>query len=169
MARNIEIKARIASVDAVLPKARTLADGDAVTIEQDNTFYAVPHGRLKLRRFADSSAELIHYHRADTVDAKASDYVRVATADPDALDAALTRACGTIGRVTKRRLLLIAGQTRIHLDRVDRLGDFIELEVVLRDGEDDAHGIAVAEDLMRALGLADAPRVAGAYRDLLLR
>jgi len=69
MARNIEIKARIASVDAVLPKARTLADGDAVTIEQDDTFYAVPHGRLKLRRFADSSAELIHYHRADTVDA----------------------------------------------------------------------------------------------------
>ena len=169
MARNVEIKARIGSVDAVLPRARALADGDAVAIDQDDTFYAVPNGRLKLRRFGDGGAELIHYFRADTVDAKASDYVRVPATDPDALDAALTRACGTIGRVLKRRLLLLAGPTRIHLDRVERLGDFIELEVVLGDGETDADGIAVADDLMRALGLADAPRVAGAYRDLLPR
>ena len=169
MARNVEIKARIASVEAVLARAASIADGAPVVIDQDDTFFAVAHGRLKLRRFADGSAELIQYHRDDRADAKASDYVRVPVADADALADALTRACGTRGRVRKRRLLLMAGQTRIHLDRVDRLGDFIELEVVLRDGEDDAHGIAVAEDLMRALGLADAPRVAGAYRDLLLR
>ena len=72
MPRNIEIKARIDSVEALLPTALTLADGPAELIVQDDTFFAVPIGRLKLREFADGSAELIHYHRPDTQAAKAS-------------------------------------------------------------------------------------------------
>jgi adenylate cyclase class IV len=167
MARNIEIKARIESIEALLPRARALADGDAVLIEQDDTFFAAPHGRLKLRRFADGSAELIHYHRPDSGAAKASDYVRVAVSDPDALAEALGRACGKLGRVRKRRWLLLAGPVRIHLDRVEDLGDFMELEVVLRSGQTDAEGVAVADALMHDLGLDEAPRLAGAYLDLL--
>jgi len=166
MARNIEIKARIASVEAVLARATPIADGAPVVIDQDDTFFAVAHGRLKLRRFADGSAELIQYHRDDSADAKASDYVRVPVADADALAEALTRACGTRGRVRKRRLLLMAGQTRMHLDRVDGLGDFLELEVVLRDGQSDADGTAIAERLMTALAIAPEDRLAGAYLDL---
>ena len=130
------------------------------------TGLAVAHGRLKLRRFADGSAELIHYHREDRAAAKASDYVRVPVADAGALAEALSRACGAIGRVRKRRLLLLAGQTRIHLDRVEGLGDFLELEVVLRDGQTDADGVAIAERLMAALDVASTERLAGAYLDL---
>ena len=167
MARNIEIKARIASVEAVLARATSIADGAPVVIDQDDTFFAVAHGRLKLRRFADGSAELIQYHRDDSADAKASDYVRVPVADADALAEALTRACGTRGRVRKRRLLLMAGQTRMHLDRVDGLGDFLELEVVLRDGQSDADGTAIAERLMTALAIGPGDRLAGAYLDLI--
>lgn len=167
MARNIEIKAHIDSVEALLPRARAVADGAPVLIEQDDSFFAAPHGRLKLRRFADGSAELIHYHRPDTAAAKASDYVRMAVPDPESLAQALTRACGLLGRVRKRRWLLQAGPTRIHLDRVEGLGDFMELEVVLRHGQSDAEGVAVAEALMCSLGLAGAPRLAGAYLDLL--
>ena len=165
MARNIEIKARIGSVEALLPRARALADGDAELIEQDDQFFTVPHGRLKLRRFADGSAELIHYHRANGTEARASDYVRVPVPDPDALALALLRANGNAGRVRKQRWLLLAGQTRIHLDRVEGLGDFMELEVVLRDGQADAEGQAIAEGLMLALGLAMAPRLSGSYLD----
>ena len=166
MARNIEIKARIDSIDALLPRARALADGAPERIDQDDTFYRVPHGRLKLRRFADGSAELIHYHRPDTADARASDYVRVPVADADALDQALARANGRLGRVRKQRCLLLHGQTRIHLDRVEGLGDFLELEVVLRDGQSDAQGHDIAESLMQALDLTCAPRLAGSYLDL---
>jgi predicted adenylyl cyclase CyaB len=166
MARNIEIKARIASVEAMLPRAQSLADGAPVVIDQDDTFFAVTHGRLKLRRFAHGSAELIQYHRTDHADAKASDYVRVPVADADVLATALDRACGTVGRVRKRRLLLMAGQARIHLDRVEGLGDFLELEVVLRDGQTDADGIAIAERLMAALDIAPSERLDGAYLDL---
>jgi len=168
MPRNIEIKAAIHSVETLLPRARALADGDAVLITQDDSFFTVPHGRLKLRQFEDGSAELIHYHRPDSGEAKASDYVRVAVADPAALREALQRACGDGGRVRKQRWLLMAGATRIHIDRVEGLGDFMELEVVLADGQSDAAGTLVAESLMRRLGLADAPRLAGSYLDMLV-
>ena len=171
MPRNIELKARIASVEALLPLARAVAGGEAELIDQDDSFFSVAHGRLKLRQFADGSAELIHYQRNDTASAKASDYVRVAVAEPAALREALARACGLLGRVRKRRWLLLAERdgfgTRIHLDRVEGLGDFMELEVVLREGQTDAAGSAQADALMEALGLAAAERIAGAYLDLL--
>jgi len=167
VARNIEIKARIESVETLLPRARALADGDVEIIDQDDSFFRVPHGRLKLRQFADGSAELIHYHRPDGAEPKASDYVRVPVPDPAALREALARANGLLGRVRKRRWLLLAGQTRIHVDRVEGLGDFMELEVVLREDQSDAQGAAIAQALMQQLGLHDAPRLAGAYLDLL--
>jgi adenylate cyclase class IV len=173
MPRNIEIKARLPDgIDALLPRAQALAVGAPELIAQDDSFFRVPHGRLKLRQFADGSAELLHYHRADAADAKASDYVRVPAPDPAALRDALARACGLLGRVRKQRWLLLVDDaagfhTRIHLDRVEGVGDCMELEVVLQEGQTDAQGAAVAEALMDALGLQHAPRLACAYLDLL--
>jgi adenylate cyclase class IV len=167
MARNVEIKARIGSVAALLPVASALADGPAQTIAQDDTFFACPNGRLKLRDFGDGRGELIHYRRADAAGAKLSDYVRVATDEPAALREALARAHGVIGRVRKARLLLLAGQTRIHLDQVEGLGDFLELEVVLRDGQTEADGAGIADAWLAQLGVAASQRLAGAYLDLL--
>ena len=167
MPRNIEIKTRIASVAALLPRARALADGDAELIEQDDTFFNVPQGRLKLREFADGSAELIHYQRADTPGARASDYLRLPVAQAAAMRQLLARGLGIQSRVRKRRFLLLAGQTRMHLDDVQELGTFLELEVVLGDGQSDAEGHEIAERVMAELDLAMAPRLGGAYLDLL--
>jgi adenylate cyclase class IV len=94
MPRNIEVKARIDSVHALLPVARAVAGGETTVIDQDDTFFAVPQGRLKLREFADGSAELIHYHRPDVEQAKVSDYVRVPVADPAALREAAAFSAG---------------------------------------------------------------------------
>ena len=68
----------------------------------------------------------------------------------------------------KQRLLLLVGQTRIHLDRVDGLGDFVEIEVVLRDDQTEAGGAATAQALLRQLGVASGQRLTGAYLDLLV-
>ena len=167
MARNVEVKARVDSVEALLPRARALADGDAERIEQDDTFFACTHGRLKLRDFGDGSGELIHYERADSSGPKLSDYVRASTSDATALREALSRAHAVIGRVRKTRLLLLVGQTRIHLDRVEGLGDFIELKVVLLAEQCEAEGVATAEALLGQLGIKANQRIAGAYFDLL--
>ncbi len=170
MPRNIEIKARIDSVNTLLPRAQAVSGGRPETIHQDDTFFRVPHGRLKLREFADGSAELIHYHRPDSGEARASDYVRVPVPDAAALREALARGCGLLGRVRKERVLLLVSDggftTRIHLDRVEGLGDFMELEVMLQDGQSDADGADVAGRLMQALGLGYAERISGAYLDL---
>ncbi len=167
MPRNIEVKLRVDGLDALLPVAQALCAAGPELIEQDDTFFNVRHGRLKLRQFANGSGELIQYHRPDSPAAKASEYRRVPAPDPAALREALALSCGLLGRVRKTRWLLMAGRTRIHLDRVQGLGDFLELEVVLHDGEADAVGVAEAQGLLHALGLGDAPQEPGAYLDLL--
>jgi adenylate cyclase len=167
MTRNVEVKARIDSVEALLPRARLLADGEPTLIAQDDTFFACARGRLKLRDFGDGRGELIAYARADAAGPKLSDYVRAPTTDPAALRDALTRAHGAIGRVRKIRHLLMVGATRIHLDRVEGLGDFLELEVMLRDGQSVDEGDAIAVRLLRELGIDPAQHVAVAYLDLL--
>jgi predicted adenylyl cyclase CyaB len=168
MPANVEIKARIPSVDALLPLAQALSDDKHLQrIHQDDSFFAVPYGRLKLRVFHDGAGELIHYLRADATGPKLSDYVRVPAPEPDALREALQRACGLIGRVRKHRILALVGQTRIHLDQVEGLGEFMELEVMLRDGQTEAEGQAIAHDLMQRLGVRPEQLVQGAYFDLL--
>jgi len=168
MPANVEIKARIASVQALLPRALALSeDKHAQLIHQDDSFFTVPHGRLKLRVFADGTGELIHYHRADADGPKVSDYVISAITEPDTLREALERACGLLGRVRKERILVLVGQTRVHLDRVEGLGDFLELEVVLQAGQAEAHGEAIARALMVQLAVPESALVAGAYLDLL--
>jgi predicted adenylyl cyclase CyaB len=175
MARNIEIKARVgdaAAAAALRQRAVALAGREPEILHQDDSFFVLNagRGRLKLRQFADGHGELIHYHRADDTEARASDYVRVPLADATACAAlreALSRGLGLLGRVQKQRQLLHVGRTRVHLDEVTGLGHFMELEVVLAAGDADAAGVAEAEGLMQALGLAEAPRLAGSYLDLL--
>lgn len=167
MPRNIEIKARIAGVQQLLPRAAALAGQAAVEILQDDTFFACPNGRLKLRAFSPERGELIFYQRADQQGPKESFYVLSPTASPDTLREALTLAWGQAGRVRKRRLLLLVGRTRVHLDEVEGLGDFLELEVVLRDDESADTGVREAHALMAQLGVEPGDLVDGAYVDLL--
>jgi adenylate cyclase class IV len=117
--------------------------------------------------FSNGAGELIHYHRPDAAGPKLSDYVLVPVADPDSLREALARACGLIGRVRKHRILALVGPTRIHLDQVEGLGDFLELEVTLQGGQTEAEGTAIAHDLMARLGVQPQQLLEGAYFDLL--
>jgi len=167
MARNIEIKARIADPVAVREKVVALADAGPTEIAQDDTFFNCPAGRLKLRAFSNTHGELIFYRRSDQRGPKESYYVRTATAEPELLRQTLALAYGETGRVRKQRTLFLAGRTRIHLDEVERLGSFLELEVVLGEGEPADAGVREAEDLMSRLGIKAPQLIDRAYIDLL--
>ena len=167
MARNIEIKARVADMDALAARAAAIADGGPTEIPQDDTFFRCGNGRLKLRAFEDGRGELIFYRRPDAGGPKVSFYVLSPTDSPDTLREALTLSNGQEGRVVKHRTLFMVGRTRVHLDRVQGLGDYMELEVVLADDESAEDGTREAHALMARLGIAPDCLVTGAYHDLL--
>ncbi|MGE4537280.1 MAG: class IV adenylate cyclase [Desulfovibrio sp.] len=167
MARNVEIKAKIDSIDAMRPLAAKLADAGPQEILQDDTFFACQRGRLKLRAFPDGTGELIFYQRPDSHGPKTSDYTISPTRSPETLRQALTAAYGQVGRVRKKRTLFLIGRTRLHLDLVEGLGDFLELEVVLDPTESAATGEATAKALLAQLGISQEQLVARAYVDLL--
>jgi predicted adenylyl cyclase CyaB len=167
MARNIEIKARIESVESVAPKAAALAKAGPIEIAQDDTFFRCEAGRLKLRVLSSDSAELIFYRRANQRGPQESFYLRSPSAAPDSLRECLSLAYGQIGRVRKQRTLFLVDRTRLHLDRVEGLGHFLELEVPLAEDEPAEFGIREAVKIMQKLGVEPAQLVEGAYLDLL--
>lgn len=167
MPRNIEIKARITSVEALVPKAAAIADHGPIEIVQDDAFFACESGRLKLRAFSKERGELIFYRRANQKGPKESFYLRSPTSAPEVLRESLSLAYGQVGRVQKHRTLFLVGRTRIHLDRVAGLGHFLELEVVLEDHESSEIGVREAHVLMARLGVEPSQLIEGAYVDLL--
>jgi predicted adenylyl cyclase CyaB len=164
---NVEIKARVADFARLRSLAETLSDTAEQVIEQEDTFFAAPTGRLKLRTLAPNRGELIAYERADVAGPKRSDYCIYRTGDPAGLKATLSHALGVLGVVRKTRHLFLVGQTRIHLDDVEGLGHYLELEVVLRPDQSTAGGMEITEALMRQLGIMPSDLVEGAYFDRL--
>ena len=169
MPRNIEIKAHIDSVEALTPKVAALADKGPIDIRQDDTFFRCESGKLKLRAFSAEAGELIFYRRPDQQGPKESFYLRSPTSAPETLRESLSLAYGITGRVQKHRTLFLVGRTRVHLDRVEGLGQYMELEVVLEDGESVDAGVDEAYDLMARLGIERSQLVETAYVDLLAR
>jgi predicted adenylyl cyclase CyaB len=167
MASNIEVKARVDDFEALKARVASLSDTSLEIIPQEDTFFNTEQGRLKLRVLAPDLGVLIYYERPDQDGPKRSDYHLAETRDPESLKKTLTLALGVRGVVRKTRHLYMAGQTRIHLDDVEGLGYFMELEVVMHDGQSDAEGQAIAEDLMRRLGVRKDAWLEGAYMDLI--
>ena len=120
-----------------------------------------------MRDFLNGSGELIFYRRANQSGPKESFYLRSFTSTPDVLRESLSLAYGQAGRVVKHRTLFLVGRTRVHLDRVEGLGDFLELEVVLSENEPSGAGEREANELMSRLGIEPHQLVEGAYVDLL--
>lgn len=169
MPSNIEIKAVLkhrAEVEAV--DAR-LSDAAPEIIYQYDVFFRCEGARLKLRILEPNHGELIRYQRANAAEVRRSNYTIARTTDPYVLLDILTATLGRTGEVRKTRTLYLIGQTRVHLDRVDGLGEFLELEVVLRPDQGDAEGRHIAEALLSEFHIEKEHLLAEAYVDLLAR
>jgi predicted adenylyl cyclase CyaB len=167
MADNIEIKARVRDMVTLRERVESLSDTPCQVIPQEDTFFFTPQGRLKLRSLAPDYAQLVYYLRPDTRGPKHSEYYIFETDKPEQLKGILTAAYGLRGVVRKVRYLYLVGQTRIHLDEVEGLGQFMELEVVMRPEQTAAEGELIAQDLMTRLGIQPEDLIDVAYMDLL--
>lgn len=167
MGRNIEIKARARNFERQRRIAEEIGNGPARHLIQEDTFFNVPAGRLKLRALEDGSGELIQYYRVDSTGPAESRYRLYPTGDPESLKDVLAAALGTRAVVRKQRTVHLVGPTRIHLDRVEGLGDFVELEVVLEPDQGPEEGVRTAEGLMSKLQIEEPDLIRAAYVDLL--
>ncbi|XP_074554573.1 uncharacterized protein LOC141810704 isoform X2 [Halichoeres trimaculatus] len=169
MPSNVEIKAKVCDPSKFAEKAAELSQSEGTIIRQHDTFFYCKQGRLKLRDFMNNSGQLIFYERPDTDGPKLSRYSISPTNDPPSLRDVLSDALGVKGEVKKERRLFLIGQTRVHLDTVEGLGNFMELEVVMRPEQTVEEGQQIAEDLMEKLGVPKESLVTGAYMDLILQ
>lgn len=164
---NVEIKARVGDPGALRERVLALSEGASQRLRQNDTFFEVPAGRLKLRVIDERQGELICYRRSDERGPTPSAYQISRVDDPDALQRVLSTALGVRGVVRKEREVFLVGRTRVHLDRVEGLGSFLELEVVLAPGEPVERGHAEAQDLLDALRVHPEDLERSAYVDLL--
>jgi homotetrameric cytidine deaminase len=166
--RNVELKARDPAPERTLRAALAHGARDAGVLEQADTYFAAREGRLKLREEVGRGAQLIAYQRPGAAVARTSAYRLTDVPDAAALRAALDETIGTVVVVRKRRHVLLWEQVRIHLDDVEGLGGFVELEAVAPADSDLAVEHARVAEVRAALGIADERVVAEGYAALLL-
>ena len=165
---NVELKARLASMDAAREVASRLATDRASDQHQIDTYFHCQQGRLKLREIDDAPAVLISYQRPDTSTAKPSRYYLIDAPDPCAMLQGLTEALGILVRVEKLREIYFYKNVRIHLDQVEQLGAFLEFEAVLADESEIAAGKEVVAWLQTQFDIQPADLLTSSYSDMQL-
>lgn len=161
--RNIELKATDLTPERSIETCRALNAEDRGTIWQRDSYFDVPFGGLKLREEDPGRPHLVQFERADEPQQRESRYRIVEAGDAQTLLAALTAAIGLTVVVTKRRHLFLWQGVRIHLDDVERLGTFIELEAVAPPDSDLHHEHALISHLLSAFGITDERLLAVGY------
>jgi homotetrameric cytidine deaminase len=164
--RNVELKALDPDPARSLAVCRELGAEDRGVLRQRDTYFRARAGRLKLREEEPGGAVLIQYDRPDAAEARESRYRLTRVEDPDDLRESLDDALGTLVVVEKERRLLLWDGVRIHLDTVDGLGSFVELEGVAPPESDLEPEREKVARLQQALGIADV--LTDSYSDRLL-
>jgi len=165
--KNVELKARLGSLNSARETAQRLCGQATTTMRQVDTYFRGANGRLKLRVIDEDRAELIWYEREDAADAISSDYRIVEIVDWDGLSESLELAYGLDCRVAKTRELFLFENVRIHLDQVETLGPHLEFEAVLGPSHDEAEGHRLVARLQREFSLTPGQMIDCSYSDLI--
>jgi adenylate cyclase, class 2 len=164
--RNLEAKFHLPDLDRARRAAESLGYRERAVLVQRDTFFRVAAGKLKLRE-EQAGAWLIHYGRNAAGALQVSTYEIVAVPDASTMRTMLAAALGVIAEVRKRRILLTRDNVRLHLDRVEGLGEFGEIEAVIAPGGDPERSRTAVDELLRALGVAPEDLIEQSYFELM--
>ena len=164
--KNLELKAKCGPLDSVRQQLYNFKAEYRRTVKQIDTYFNVPKGRLKLREIHGGNAHLVYYDRLNSAESRYSTYQICDIPSPAAFKEILSTILGVKVTVEKQRELWLFGDTRIHLDRVINLGEFIELETVIRN-QTEQEAWAEHQLVKDALGILDGDLIAESYSDLL--
>jgi adenylate cyclase class IV len=162
---NVEFKAELRDIALARTICRAIGASFILTMDQTDTYFRVPSGRLKKRECEGEPTEWIYYERADKAAARLSRFTIYSA--QQARERFGETSLPVRAVVRKRRELYMLGNTRIHLDAVEGLGTFLELESLI--GRD--HGTARGHEAVATLRTQFAPAlgetVAVGYVDLI--
>lgn len=167
---NIEIKARCSDSDKerireILKSRNALDKG---VDHQIDTYFKVYSGRLKLREGNIENA-LIHYARKDTPGPKKSEVILINDPAP-ALKEILSKALGILVVVDKLREIYLIDYVKFHIDTVENLGSFIEIEAIDKDGTiGEAKLMEQCRFYLDMFKITGENLISGSYSDLLLK
>jgi adenylate cyclase, class 2 len=166
--RNLEAKFRLLDLDRARECAIAIGYEPRAVLLQRDTFFRVGFGKLKLRE-EPRNAYLVHYGRRETDSLQLSSYEIAVVPEPEKTRAMLAAALGTIAEVRKERTLLMRANVRLHLDRVEGLGSFGEIEAVIADGDDPERSRADVDETLAALGISRGDLIDVSYFELAAR
>lgn len=166
---NIEYKIKTPGHAQILSDLRKLHARKISTSHQVDTYFLGAKGRLKLRDIDGKRFELIQYTRANKTASRASNYVFIPLQKNQAQKIQLMclHAFGNKTLIVKkRRVRYMYKHTRIHVDTVNRLGTFVELETVVK-GITQMQARQEQDGVKRALHVSQYKALAGSYSDVM--
>lgn len=164
---NVEIKARCSNPESVRVKLRGKNARFAGMDHQIDTYFRVAPGRLKLRQGNIENA-LIAYRRPDQQGPKTSDVTLAPVANSEELRSVLEQALGVLVTVDKQREIYYIGNVKFHVDEVQGLGSFVEIEACGQAGEEAKLRVQCRE-YMELFGIKEEDLVEKSYSDLLMK
>jgi len=164
--QNLEAKFKLFDLAKARKQAEALKYEFKGVLVQRDTFFRVNQGKLKLRE-EESGACLIFYGREDVKGLKLSNYEIVAVPEPEKMREMMTRALGVLAVVKKTRTVLMRDNVRLHLDSIDGLGDFGEIEAVLEEGTSQETSRAAVEQLLSAFDISRRKLIDASYYEML--
>jgi adenylate cyclase, class 2 len=129
----IEIKARCAQPEKIRQILEARQARFAGTDHQVDTYFNATNGRLKLRE-GNIENTLIHYRRPNQAGPKNSQVTLFKPPPGSTLKALLCAAIGVRIVVDKMRRIYFMENVKIHLDEVQQLGTFLEIEAIDETG-----------------------------------
>lgn len=166
MKTNLELKAKYPNIRRAESIAQSLSETEPESLQQTDTYYRVPRGRLKLREIKsrdDSHAELIWYDRDEKGEDRISHYERVPIDGEKGFINILARSLEPDVKVEKQRTVYIWNDCRIHIDLVENLGPYVEFEVMENNRNDARQRL---DFLIEQFGITDLDTINCSYADL---
>lgn len=165
---DVEIKARCSELGKVR-KILKNENADFKGIDhQTDTYFKVSEGRLKLREGNIENA-LIFYRRPDEAGPKKTQVFLYHVRPDSQLKELLVNALGVLVTVKKKREICFIDNVKFHIDAVDHLGSFIEIEAIDTTGQLGAEKLRQqCEHYMQLLGVAEEDLVDCSYSDMLM-
>ncbi|MEL6862934.1 MAG: class IV adenylate cyclase [Bacteroidota bacterium] len=169
MPNIIEIKARCSQPDQIREILRDHSARAVGTDHQIDTYFKVPNGRLKLRE-GNIENTLIHYQRPNQAGPKNSKVLLYHPSPNPDLKQVLTAAVGILIVVDKQREIYFIDNVKFHIDQVEQLGSFIEIEAIDEEDRIDPKILLdQCQHYMQLFDIQEADLLEVSYSDLLLQ